>query len=113
MTHDEVKSLFRLFIIAYEKFEALPEKLDLWARLLGDINYDHALYAAEEHIKTSKYPPTIAEIREAAYTKANEPRLIVITPDERARFAARQEKAAVKRAAERQASRDGRSTRQC
>lgn len=41
--------------------------IKVWNSLLGDLEANLALAAAQAVVSTSQYPPTIAEIREAAY----------------------------------------------
>jgi len=58
--------------IAYPKFYAnMKDKqykmtVDLWAAMLSDIGAEQAVEAVNSIIKTSKWPPTIAEVRKAA-----------------------------------------------
>lgn len=73
MTREEVKALFQVIVLAYERVDVLPEKIDLWQSLLGDVDFKNAKEALYEHIKTSKFPPTIAEIRDAAYVPVDKP----------------------------------------
>ena len=66
MTRDDVKKLFALMILAYSSMpELTTEKIDLWYEMLSEIDFETAKKAVKEHIKTSRFVPTIAEIREA------------------------------------------------
>lgn len=67
MTSEQFKLLARGLKAAYPVQNFLPDKysLRLWYRLLGDVDYSKAQAAAAKHICTSKFPPTIAEFREA------------------------------------------------
>ena len=66
MTRDDVKKIFALMILAYPSMsEITTEKIDIWHELLSDIDFEAAEKAVKEHIKTSRFVPTIAEIREA------------------------------------------------
>lgn len=67
MTSEQFKLLARGLKAAYPVQSFLPDKysLRLWYRLLGDVDYSKAQAAAAKHICTSKFPPTIAEFREA------------------------------------------------
>lgn len=42
------------------------EGMQMWFRMLKDIPYDQLSIAIQQHISTSKFPPSIAEIREFA-----------------------------------------------
>lgn len=66
MTRDNIKKIFALMILAYPSMsEMTTEKIDIWHELLSDIDFEAAEKAVKEHIKTSRFVPTIAEIREA------------------------------------------------
>ena len=66
MIRDDVKKIFALMILAYPSMsEITTEKIDIWHELLEDIDFEAAKKAVKEHIKTSRFIPTIAEIREA------------------------------------------------
>lgn len=63
MTKEETKELLTLIFTAYPNFEITKDRIDLWVDMLTDAVFDKAKANTEQHIKTSKYPPTIAEIR--------------------------------------------------
>lgn len=67
MTGEEFKLLARGLKAAYPGQNFLPDKysMRLWYRLLSDVDYKRAQAAAMTHICTKKFPPTIAEFREA------------------------------------------------
>jgi len=66
VTRDNIKKIFALMILAYPSMsEMTTEKIDIWHELLSDIDFEAAEKAVKEHIKTSRFVPTIAEIREA------------------------------------------------
>ena len=66
------KKEFAAFVAAlktyYPKDNLIPngEAVGLWYDILGDLSYDTASAALKEWVATRKWPPTIAEIREAA-----------------------------------------------
>lgn len=66
MNRDETKSLLKLIFLAYPNFEIPSEKVDLWSSMLTDAVFSKAKSNAEQHIKTNRYAPTIAEIRAGA-----------------------------------------------
>jgi hypothetical protein len=47
---------------AYPTFEPTQERLDIWSRLLSDMDYDLAIKRLDKHAATSKFAPSIAEI---------------------------------------------------
>lgn len=51
---------------AYPSSNAIPDNaaMDLWFKMLQDLDYMVAQNAVLEHISTCKFPPSIAEIRE-------------------------------------------------
>ena len=52
----------------YTKPEFLPDEnaINVWYRLLKDLDYKTASLALQKHMMTSPFPPTIADIRSAA-----------------------------------------------
>ncbi len=78
MTRAEVAQIFAVLVIAYPNAEmfkapsqqALQEKLaptiSLWATCLRDVDFWTAQQATVRICQTCKFPPTIAEMREAA-----------------------------------------------
>ena len=73
MTGEEFKLLARGLKAAYPGQNFLPDKysMRLWYRLLSDVDYKRAQAAAMTHICTKKFPPTIAEFREACAETTN------------------------------------------
>lgn len=68
MTSEEFKILAAGLKAAYPSVNFLQDEysMRLWYKLLQDIDYAVAETAAYKHICTSKFPPTIAEIRGAS-----------------------------------------------
>lgn len=78
MTRAEVAQLFAVLVIAYPNAEmfkapsqqALMEKLDptiaLWSTCLRDVDFWTGQHAVIKVCQSCKFPPTIAELREAA-----------------------------------------------
>lgn len=66
MTHDEFKLLAKGLKAAYPSQNFLPDdySMKLWYTLLKDVNYTLASTAAYKHMCSSRFPPTIADIRE-------------------------------------------------
>lgn len=75
LTSSEIVKLFAAIKMAYESFtvgetdeNGVNMKVEMWAKALEDIDYKLAGKALQKHILISKYPPTIADIRENALT---------------------------------------------
>lgn len=70
MTKDEFKVLAKGLKAVYTQTTFLPdaEALHVWYELLKDLDYTIANIAIQKHMIASKFPPTIAEIREQAAT---------------------------------------------
>ena len=65
MTKDEFKIIAKSLRSAYRQNDFLNtgEALDMWYRMLEDLEYKYAIKATENHIKSSVYPPSISDIR--------------------------------------------------
>lgn len=70
MTFDEFKILVKGLKSAYPSPNFLPdaESVKIWYQLLQDLEYQVVNVAIQKHILTSKFPPSIAEIREQSVT---------------------------------------------
>ena len=72
MKYSDVVKMFAVIASAYpsEKAfsEAKEETVELWADMLSDIPNDVIAAALKAHIASSKFPPTIAEIRKWGLT---------------------------------------------
>lgn len=72
MTREECAKLLAMAAVAYPKWlEKLDENrmaamVEVWHRMLGDIDYKLADAALAKHVATNPYPPSIAELRSAA-----------------------------------------------
>lgn len=55
--------MMSLIIIAYPQVQLNNDIANLWIEMLSDIPQSVALENLKHHIKTSKWPPTIADIR--------------------------------------------------
>lgn len=70
MTHEETVKLFGLIIVAYPNFDKFKDEahiratVALWDMMFADDEKWLVSMAVEKHISTSKWPPSIAEIRE-------------------------------------------------
>lgn len=68
MTQEEFGVLVKGMKAVYPSATFIPDKdaFDVWYMLLQDLPYELASTAVQKHMMTAKFPPTIAEIREAA-----------------------------------------------
>ena len=66
MTDQEFETVALAIKAAYPNSNILPDKyaMKVWYRMLGDLESDVVENAVCEHIGTSPFPPSIAEIRE-------------------------------------------------
>lgn len=66
MTDQEFETIALAIKAAYPNSNVLPDKyaMKTWYRTLADLDYKVAENAVLEHISTSVFPPSIAEIRE-------------------------------------------------
>ena len=70
MTKKETISLFGILIAAYPNFDKFKDDsqvegmVNMWASLFADDDSKIVGLAVKKHIMTSKWPPSIAEIRE-------------------------------------------------
>lgn len=70
MDQKETAKFLKQIIGAYPSFEPTVERMEIWGRLLKEIDYDLAIKRLDNHVRVSKFPPTIAEIlRPAAAIK--------------------------------------------
>lgn len=54
--------MFALYTAAYPMAEINKEQIALWINMLSDVPYDKGLKNMELHIKSNRFPPTIADI---------------------------------------------------
>lgn len=75
MTFDEFKILVKGMKAVYTSPNFLPDadSVKIWYRLLGDMPYELANIATQRHMATNKFPPTVAEIRQAAVQTVDTP----------------------------------------
>lgn len=72
MTREEVVLLMGMLETAYPKqyknmaYKQAEMTINLWAAMLSDITAESAMTAVKDIIRTSKWSPTIAEVRAAA-----------------------------------------------
>lgn len=64
MNKAEVKELLKEIVVAYPNFEVPEPRFMLWCELMADISFKTARERLREHIKTNRFPPTIADIRQ-------------------------------------------------
>ena len=66
MTKAEAAKLVAVLIAAYPSAKLGPDTTGIYERMLIDLDYPSANAAVERLLATSKWPPTVAEIREAS-----------------------------------------------
>lgn len=73
MTQKEMTEIFSLLLLAYPNAEMfkggvgkLKPTIELWTAALPDVDFQTGQQAVIRFIRTSRYPPTIAEFRENA-----------------------------------------------
>ncbi len=73
MTRDEFKVLVKGMKAVYSQATFIPDQdaFNMWFALLGDIPYNVCGVAIRKYMMLSKFPPTVAEIRELAATAVN------------------------------------------
>jgi len=62
MQKQQVNEIMLLITGAYQNFEPTKERVKTWRMMLEDMEYELAVKRIKQHILTSKFPPTIAEI---------------------------------------------------
>jgi hypothetical protein len=65
-TLDEVEFTLAYLAMFYPQWNIPPATMQAWAELLEDIPADALMAAAKQHAVTSKWPPTLAELRQPA-----------------------------------------------
>lgn len=66
MTDLEAKKLVACLVASYPTTKATMETVGIYTRMLADLEYPAANAAVEQLLATSKWMPTVAEIRERA-----------------------------------------------
>ena len=73
MTQTEMTEIFSLLLLAYPNAEMfkggvgkLKPTIELWTKALPDVDFKMGQLAVIRFIRTSRFPPTIAEFRESA-----------------------------------------------
>ena len=75
MTFNEFKVLAKGMKAVYTSPNFLPDadSVKIWYELLKDLPYELANIAIQRHMATNKFPPTVAEIRQAAVQTVDTP----------------------------------------
>lgn len=66
MKKTEMAKLFAIIAEVYPTFEVSEFRIELFRKLLGDLDFAVVEKASYMHISTNKYPPTVAHIRQHA-----------------------------------------------
>lgn len=62
MDREEAKRIFRRLAASYPSWKVDKDIAEIWIEELQEADVEHAWANTKEHIKTSKYAPSIAEI---------------------------------------------------
>jgi hypothetical protein len=65
VTEIQAKKLVAILVAAYPNSKITDDNVVVYVRMLADLDYAAANAAVERLLATSKWPPTVAEIREA------------------------------------------------
>ena len=65
-----VLKILKMLAAAYPKFELTKERIRIFEVCLGDISSEALEAAALKHVTECKWPPTVAELRDAAFDVA-------------------------------------------
>jgi len=71
MTPVEMARLLAVVTAAYPTFEVDEIRHGVWMETLSDLDYQLASQALKRHVTLSKWPPSVAEIREHAAALSN------------------------------------------
>lgn len=63
MIRDEVMLIIAELVENYPSFDDSDENIDRHYKYLSDFPFDAAMQNVQEHIKTNRFPPLIADIR--------------------------------------------------
>lgn len=66
MTKAQTAKLLAVVAAAYPSFEVDETRVEVWRELLGDLDFELLGVAVRRHITSSRFAPTVAEIREQA-----------------------------------------------
>lgn len=73
MTQEQVLDVLEFVRACYPTFEVTERRIDAWAVMLQDLPYQAVKRAVVAHAADSKFPPSIAEIRQRAAEYVYEP----------------------------------------
>lgn len=62
MNKSQVLSILETIAESYSNFDLTKKKAEVWSEFLSDMPYEKVKSKLHDHIRTSKFPPTIAEI---------------------------------------------------
>lgn len=84
ITQDEFKILVKAMKAVYPQETFLPDEdaAKVWFGLLKDLDYKTLSHAVQKHMMVSRFPPTIADLREQAVSVGN------AVPDDQSELAA-------------------------
>ncbi|GEN30264.1 hypothetical protein HNQ35_000032 [Cerasibacillus quisquiliarum] len=62
MNREQVKQLFKFLVSIYPNFEVSSHKLDVWTRMMKDMDFNRVMAKAETYVTENRFPPTIADL---------------------------------------------------
>lgn len=67
MTQLQIKKLVAAMVAAFPTNKITPESVAVYERMLGDLDYAASAAAVAQLVATSRWMPTVAEVRERAF----------------------------------------------
>ena len=62
MDRIQAKNFIKIMAASYQSFAPTPDRIKTWTYFLDEIDFDLAIKRLNNHIRTSRFPPSIAEI---------------------------------------------------
>ncbi|WP_416729230.1 replicative helicase loader/inhibitor [Fictibacillus sp. JL2B1089] len=62
MNKSQVLAILETIAESYSNFDLTKKKAEVWSEFLSDMPYEKVKTKLHDHIRTSKFPPSIAEI---------------------------------------------------
>ncbi|TCZ76080.1 hypothetical protein E0485_14635 [Paenibacillus albiflavus] len=75
MNKAETIKILSVISSAYPSVEMKPERIELWQLCMRDVPFQDAQQILMNHINTSKYPPAIADFKQATQEVKEDPEI--------------------------------------
>lgn len=79
-SREQLSSLMRMVKRAYQRFDGETE---LWHQMLGDFSPAEIKASIEDHIRESRFPPTIADVKSRIRTTKNPGHHVTLSESDR------------------------------